>query len=203
VLFFSLFHGVLIWLYPKIVDILEPLSGKEKGKVFMDYMWRSLPMDNAADDVLMGTEFTEIWIPIKYTSQVMQLLKQQFEEKGFEASGFYATELYTGIKSEMWLGPSYKTDTFRVDLFWFINNPGNPAAKDGYYSQFWELLRKNNIPFRLHWGKFLPEYNYKEWTEYFREQYPRWDDFMKLRAERDPENIFLTHYWRRHLLGEE
>ena len=94
-------------------------------------------------------------------------------------------------------------DTFRVDFFWYINNPGNPAAKDGYFSQFWELLREHKIPFRLHWGKFLPEYNYKEWVEYFREQYPRWDDFMRLRAERDPHNIFLTSYWRRHLFGEE
>ncbi len=203
VLFFALFHGVLVWLYPRIVDILEPLSGKEGGKSFMDYVWRSLPMDNGADDVLMGTEFTELWIPIKYTARVMQLFKRQFEEKGFDATGYYATELYTGIKSDLWLSPSYKTDTFRVDLFWYINNPGNPAAKDGYFGQFWELLREHEIPFRLHWGKFLPEYNCKEWVEYFRKQYPRWDDFMKLRAERDPRNIFLTRYWRRHLLGEE
>ena len=203
VLLFSIFHGILIWLYPNIIDILEPLSGKEGGKSFIDYVWRSLPMDNAADDILMGTEFTELWIPVKYTTKVMQLLKRQFDEKGFDATGYYATELYTGIKSDLWLSPSYQTDTFRVDFFWYINNPGNPAAKDGYFSQFWELLREHKIPFRLHWGKFLPEYNYKEWVEYFREQYPRWDDFMRLRAERDPHNIFLTSYWRRHLFGEE
>ncbi len=202
VLFFAIFHFILVWLYPWIIDILEPLSGKEEGKSFMDYVWRSLPMDNGADDVLMGTEFTEMWIPLKYTSKVMQLLKHQFDDKKFEATGYYATELYTGIKSNFWMSPSYMTDTFRVDLFWYINNSGNPAGKDGYFGQFWELLRKNNVPFRLHWGKFRPEYDYKEWVSYFREQQPRWDDFMKLRAERDPRNIFLTNYWHRHLFGE-
>jgi hypothetical protein len=39
---------------------------------------------------------------------------------------------------------------------WYINNEGTPAAKDGFYSQFWELFHSNEVPFRLHWGKFLP-----------------------------------------------
>jgi D-arabinono-1,4-lactone oxidase len=90
----------------------------------------------------------------------------------------------------------------RVDAFWYTNNEGNPAGQDGFFKQFWDLFRANNIPFRLHWGKFLPEYDFQEWAVYFRSQYPRWDDFMKLRAQRDPKNIFLTDYWRRHLLGE-
>ena len=34
------------------------------------------------------------------------------------------------------------------------------------------------------------------WVDFFRAQYPRWDDFLRLRAERDPNNIFLTDYWR-------
>jgi FAD/FMN-containing dehydrogenase len=203
VLFFSTFRGLLIRVYPWIVDVLEPLTGKEEGKIFMDYVWRSLPMDNAADDVLMGTEFTELWIPVKYTAEVMRLLRQQFERRGFDATGYYATELYTGIKSDFWLSPSYKENVFRVDFFWHINNAGNPGSKDGYYAQFWELLRKHNIPFRLHWAKFLPEYDYKEWAEYMRSQYPKWDDFMRLRRERDPRNIFLTRYWQKHLFGEE
>ena len=170
--------------------------------MFMDYVWQSLPMDNGADDILMGTEFTEIFIPLTYTEKTMRLLKELYERKGLEAAGYYSNELYAGIKSEFWLSPSYKEDTFRVDLFWYINNDGNPAAKGGYYCQFWDMLRENNIPFRFHWGKFMPEYDYKAWADYYRSQYPRWDDFMKLRIEMDPRNIFLTKYWRLHLFGE-
>jgi hypothetical protein len=202
VLLFSIFRPALLWLYPKVVDLLQPVTERGKAQLFMDYMWSSLPMDNNADDILMGTEFTEIWIPIEHTEKAMGLLKNLFGEKGSEATGFYSTELYAGIKNDFWLSPAYGTDVFRVDLFWYINNEGDPAAKGGYYSQFWELFRDNGIPFRLHWGKFLPEYDCKEWAAYLRSQYPRWNDFMKLRAKRDPKNIFLSSYWSRHLLGE-
>jgi D-arabinono-1,4-lactone oxidase len=132
----------------------------------------------------------------------MRLLKELFDKGGFGAQGYYSTELYAGIKSNFWLSPAYGGDVFRVDVFWYINNEGNPAAKDGFYSQFWKLFRDNDVPFRLHWGKFFPEYDYAEWAAYLRSQYPRWDDFMKLCTERDPRNIFLSSYWRRHLFGE-
>jgi D-arabinono-1,4-lactone oxidase len=88
-------------------------------------------------------------------------------------------------------------------LIWYINNEDDPAIKGGYYTQFWELLRENDIPFRLHWGKYLPEYDYKGWVDYFKSQYPKWDDFLNLREARDPKNIFLTKYWKRHLYGVE
>jgi hypothetical protein len=200
-IFFGIFRPVLLWLYPKVVDILQPLTKQGNAQLFMDYMWRSLPMDDNADDILLGTEFTEIWIPIEHTLKSMNLLKRLFDEKGYAAQGFYSTELYAGIKSHFWLSPAYAVDVFRVDVFWYINNEGNPAAKDGFYSQFWELFRSNEVPFRLHWGKFLPEYDYAGWAAYLRSQYPRWDDFMDLRARRDPKNILLSSYWRRHLLG--
>ncbi|HJZ69616.1 MAG TPA: D-arabinono-1,4-lactone oxidase [Blastocatellia bacterium] len=202
VLFFSVFPPVLRLLYPAVVDILQPLTKNGKAQLFMDYMWRSLPMDDNADDILMGTEFTEIWIPLEHTQKSMQLLKELFDKGGYDAQGYYSTELYAGIESSFWLSPAYGGDVFRVDVFWYINNEGNPAAREGFYSQFWELFRGNDVPFRLHWGKFLPEYDYQDWAVYLKSQYARWNDFMKLRAARDPKNIFLSTYWRRHLFGE-
>lgn len=68
-------------------------------------------------------------------------------------------------------------------------------------AQFWKLFRDEGIPFRLHWGKYLPEYDHADWATYFRSQYPKWDAFVALRQQRDPKNVFLTNYWRRHLLG--
>ena len=60
------------------------------------------------------------------------------------------------------------------------------------------LLRDNDIPFRLHWGKFQPmdARGHRDWVDFFAAQYPRWDDFLELRRERDPNNIFLNAYWR-------
>ncbi len=208
VLILSIFRFLLKSLLPLVIKSLQPLTKNGKAAVFMDYYWRSLPMDNAADDILIGTEFTEIFIPLKYTEQVMQLLNEHYVNKGFSATSFYSTELYAGYKSKSWMNPGYgegeySNGTFRVDIFWYINNAGNPAGRDGYFKQFWDLFRNNNIPFRLHWGKFIPDYDFKEWTDYYRSQFPRWDDFLDLRKERDPKNIFLTNYWKLRLYGEE
>ena len=53
------------------------------------------------------------------------------------------------------------------------------------------------FPFRLHWGKFQPASGPDDrgWIDFFADQYPRWNDFLALRAQRDPNNIFLTGYW--------
>jgi D-arabinono-1,4-lactone oxidase len=178
---------------------MQPFTRRRKAPVFTDYYWRSLPMDNNADDESLGTEFTEIFVPLERTAEVMRLLKEHFDAGGYDATGFYAQELYAGYRSEFWMSPNYRQFTFRLDPFWYIDNDGDPSARDGFLAQFWELLRKHDIPFRLHWGKYLPNYDHAEWAAYYRTQYPRWDNFMEIRRQRDPKNIFLTDYWRQHL----
>ena len=202
----SIFRFLLRIILPFVIKILQPLSEKDKGTLFLDYYWRSLPMDNGADDILLGTEFTEIFIPIKYTERAMNLLNDIYIKKGYESTGFYSTELYAGYPSESWISPGYKDGeyadgTLRVDIFWYINNQGNPASKDGFFRQFWELFRNNNIPFRLHWGKFVPDYDHDDWAAYYRAQFSKLNDFLKIREIRDPKNIFLTSYWKRCFYG--
>ena len=79
VLFFNIFKPLLRWLYPTIVGIFQPLTKKGKQITFQDYYWRSLPMDNTADDLLLGTEFTELWVPLQYTEKCMSLLNDMFK----------------------------------------------------------------------------------------------------------------------------
>ena len=210
ILILSIVRPLLRLLLPIILRALQPLTKKGKAQLFMDYYWRSLPMDNAADDILMGTEFTEIWIPLEYTEKAMNLLNEMFTTVGYPATGFYSTELYAGYKSSAWMSPSYtdgndkyKDGTLRVDVFWYINNAGSPNSKGGFFQQFWDLFRDNDIPFRFHWGKFVPAYDFKEWAEYYRANLPKFTDFMALRAKRDPKNIFFTDYWKSRLTGEE
>lgn len=184
--------------FPKLIDLFQPMT-HGTPKVFMDHAWRSLPMDNAVDDILLSTEFTEIWVPLEETERVMSLLVEHFAQGGPEATGYFSTELYAATESRFWLSPSYGGPAFRIDPFWFTKNAGEPAERDGFFDQFWRLLRDKGIPFRLHWGKFLPAYDHHGWAEYFRHLYPRWDDFLVLRAQRDPHDVFLTDYWRTHL----
>jgi D-arabinono-1,4-lactone oxidase len=212
--FAGLIERELPTIYAKLMGIFIALDsdkpGVEQGEpeAFRDYSWQGLPMDNAADDEILPTGFTEIWLPLPRTQQVMQLLRSYFTapddpHESFRRTGLYAWELYAAKPTRLWMSASHtsgddewKDGVFRIDPYWFEANPGDPA--ETFFPQFWQLLRDNGVPFRLHWGKFQPESSpdSPQWVDFFKSQFPRWDDFLALRAERDPTTIFLTSYWR-------
>jgi hypothetical protein len=77
---------------------------------------------------------------------------------------------------------------------------GGSAAKYSSSSlQFWEALKP--FQFRPHWGKYLPfaSDNPRAWLDYISAQYPRWSDFMRLREQMDPRQVFVSDYWRSQL----
>jgi D-arabinono-1,4-lactone oxidase len=201
-------------IFPKLLSVFVPLDADKGGmqedepQCFRDWAWRGLPMDNQASDVLVPSEFTEMWTPLPRTQQVMELLNEYFtspkdDHESYHRTGTFAWELYSAEPTSFWMNASYtdgedewKDGVFRVDPYWFAGNAGDPVAE--LYEPVWQLLRDNDIPFRLHWGKFQPVYERgdRTWVDFFRSQYPRWDDFLRLREERDPNNIFLNGYWR-------
>lgn len=206
---------MLPYAYPEVLNIFVPLDSKKPApntgdpQHFQDYGWSGLPMDNQADDTLVPTEFTEIWLPISLTQQVMNILNTYFTspktaDEALAATGTYGWELYGAGPTGILMSPSYsdgndiwKDGVFRIDPYWFANNAGNPA--EVFYPALWNLLRSNGIPFRLHWAKFqpvIPQGDPEGWVGFFKEQYAQWDRFLSIRESKDPNNIFLTDYWR-------
>jgi hypothetical protein len=201
-------------LFPKLLSFFVPLDSARSGasRSFTDYAWHGLPMDNEASDVLLPTAFTELWLPLTETKRAMQVLHRYFsaagdDQESYRRTGIYAWELYAAQPTEFWLSPSYTTfadedewrhGAFRVDPYWFRENADDPIE---FYDGLWRHMRAAGIPFRLHWAKYQPVYSPYDptWVDYFKHQYPRWDDFLRLREERDPNNIFLTEYWRDRL----
>ncbi|HEY5286429.1 MAG TPA: hypothetical protein VIJ50_04925 [Solirubrobacteraceae bacterium] len=197
--------------YPKLVNAFVTLD-KDKDdhgpQRFADWAWHGLPMDNSTNDVVLPTEFTEAWLPLSQSRQVMGLLRDYFSEpkddhEALARTGTYAWELYAVMSERFWLNAAYSggqdewsEGTLRIDAYWFAGNAADPT--ETLYLGFWKLLRDAGIPFRLHWAKFQPSYapGDRTWVDFFSGQYPRWEDFLRLRAERDPNNIFLTGYWR-------
>ncbi len=142
---------------PYVIDtILDPFVtlGSEP---WQDTWMCGLPMDNQMDDQLWPTDFTELWIPIEKTAQVMRALRTFFAgggdpKKAYDHTGSFSCELYATAPSPFWMSPSYGGAMFRVDVFWFALNSGMPT--DEFYPRFWRLLKQFN--FRPHWGKYLP-----------------------------------------------
>jgi hypothetical protein len=184
---------------PKTQDFIEGVLNtllKDGTEEFWDSWYEGLPMDNGADDSLLPTEFTELFIDIDQTPELMRELQRFFAgDEGMNRTGAYAVELYPARRSKFWLSPSYARDSVRVDIFWFKTRKGNPDID--FYPQYWELLRK--FDFRFHWGKYLSAPDSSTGADYIRSQFPQWDKFMQLRDRMDPDGIFLTRYWSEHL----
>jgi hypothetical protein len=177
-----------------ILKIFEPVSIKHpKPQKFTDIWWNGLPMDNQMSDKLFPVWFTELWIPIHLTKEVMNDLKVFYENN--DHAGTFSCEIYAAGKNKFWFSPAYNTDVIRIDIFWFGHNPGDPSD---YYEYFWNELAKYN--FRPHWGKYLPKPDSARGVSYLKTQYAdTWQKWMDLRKQMDPYNLFLTKYWADHL----
>ncbi|MEM9070340.1 MAG: D-arabinono-1,4-lactone oxidase [Myxococcota bacterium] len=181
--------------------LMPPVLGlfvSDGAQVFYD-SWRcGLPMDNQMNDQLWPTDFTELWVPLDKTTEVMNTLREYYAGDGtpegaYAATGAFSCELYAAGSSDFWLSPAYDKDVFRVDVFWFGRNAGTP---EDFYAPFWERLKPYN--FRPHWGKWLPPAS-PAWQQYYRAQYPKLESFLELRAKLDPNGIFANDYWSQHL----
>jgi hypothetical protein len=165
-------------------------SGAAGSQKFREAWCDALPMDNRVDYFWTPTEFSEMWVPVEKTQAVMRALRDHYERSDLTQVGTYSVEIYGTPQSRFWLSPAYQQDVVKFDMFWFGKNHGDPAQV--FYPQFWQIMRQFDC--RFHWGKYMPVD-----PAYLREQYPRWDDFMALRQELDPHQVFVTPYWRERL----
>ncbi|MDZ4714730.1 MAG: D-arabinono-1,4-lactone oxidase [Cytophagales bacterium] len=180
-------------IFPAVLDIFVKLDGPDGPQRFCDVWYTGLPMDNQMSDKLMPVWFTELWISIDQTQQVMAALKKFYDDKP-ENAGKFSCEIY-GTKSNMfWLSPSYGTDVVRIDVFWYADSSGDPRE---YYQKFWELLAP--YKFRPHWGKYLPAPDSQQGVSYLQGNYPKWQAWKNLRDELDPYQLFVNDYWRAQL----
>ncbi|OJH40727.1 D-arabinono-1,4-lactone oxidase [Cystobacter ferrugineus] len=183
---------VLRELKPGSKTVPPDTKGKQE---FWDYWYSSLPMDNDVSDFLMPTEFTELWIPLEKTQEVMNKLRDFYDQGGLGATGSYSCEIYAAKADSLWLSPAYKQDVVRVDVFWFHDLFRDEAALKAFYQQYWDLLKEYD--FRPHWAKYMPGGDMG--PEYLAQRYPQWNQFLALRAKMDPKQLFVTDYWREAL----
>ncbi len=184
--------------YPNLIgraSLIKLLLTDINKKIdFWDTWWQGLPMDNDIDEKALTATFLEMWIPFEKSEMALERLEKYYKEKKWEATDHFVCELYCAPASPFWLSPSYNRDTLRLDFIWFTKNRESPLLD--YYPQFLDLFA--DCDFRLHWGKCLFSVPAKG-KEYLKQQYPKWNDFLKLRELLDPDQIFLNNYWKEYL----
>jgi hypothetical protein len=192
-----------------IATVLAPFvtTGKDGAPAiqeFSDRGFMGLPLDNQMDDLLMPTWFTELWVPFTpgdgRVQDTIARLRRCFDADGtaegaYAATGAFAFELYVARRDDtFFLSPATGSHAFRVDVFWFGTNQGNPVTT--FYRQFWDILEP--LGYRLHWGKFLPSPNAAR-PDRLTKPYPQWERWNAVRERVDPTGLFMTRYWREHL----
>jgi FAD/FMN-containing dehydrogenase len=205
----GLMRRVRAWVPHYIHSILGPFVSTGPGgapniQEFSDRGFMGLPLDNQMDDVLMPTWFTEMWVPFTpgdgRVQETIARLRRLFDADGtaegaYAATGAFAFELYVAKRDEtFFLSPASGSHAFRVDVFWFGHNAGNPVTD--FYPQFWHALEP--LGFRLHWGKFLMPPDPAR-ANRLTAPYEHWQRWLAVRDRVDPNGVFLTRYWREHL----
>lgn len=202
---------LLKWAAPHLIStILSPFvalgpGGAPAVQHFQDVWYLGLPMDNGMDDLLMPTYFTEIWIPFTEAggevNRAIAALRKLFDADGtaegcYAATGPFSIELYATKGGKTFhLDPAYgDEDLFRVDVFWFGYNGGDPV-KD-FYPAFWKAL--DGLEYRLHWGKFLPTPEQMAPSK-LTSRFAKFEAWKAARKKADPKDVFLTQYWKAHL----
>ncbi len=162
---------------------------------FRDTWWQGLPMDDCMDERFMPVNFLEMWLPLRHAATALRLLRARFERDGYAATGSFAVELYPGAPARAWLSPGHGDEpSLRINVFCLESVA--PAVRQRLFAALLDCL--DDLDVRLHWGKHLYEQPGRT-AQRCRARYPRWSDFLALRAECDPDCLFVNDYWRAHL----
>lgn len=181
--------------------LLGILVKKGDFQQFCDHWYNALPVDDQAlIDTYMDTAFTEVWLPISKTSEVMAALHDMLA-KDPSSAGNFAIEIYSAKAAPFWLSAAFERDVIRVDPYWWKNNAfGQP---EDFFSKYWNRLLQIEGA-RLHWGKYIPKPGQKFGDvifgiNYLNNHYANFSRWQALRAKFDPEQIFVNNYWRQTL----
>jgi D-arabinono-1,4-lactone oxidase len=151
----------------------------------------------------MRVQFTEIWFPIEKTEEVYDRLVNLFKEKS-NSGGNLGVEVYGAKASPFWLSMSFERNVLRIDPYWWEHNKVGKLYD--FFNVFWKSLLEVEGA-RCHWGKHQPHVGevfrgIKYGPDYMRDVYPKFDKWLEKRAKFDPQQKFMTGYWR-GLLGVE
>ncbi|GAA5863346.1 hypothetical protein JCM8547_006954 [Rhodosporidiobolus lusitaniae] len=118
------------------------------------------------------------------------------QEPGYPLKAHFPIEIRFTEADDVWLSPTYKQRATYLGTIQY--RPFNlPVPYRSHFTLFSSLLHRR-FSGRPHWAKshHLP-------PSELRKLYPKFDDFLAVRARVDPQGVLANSYVKRHLLGTE
>lgn len=129
----------------------------------------------------------EYSVPLAAVPQVMRELRRMIERRGFTIS--FPIEVRATGSDALWLSPAVERESGYIAVHRYFRDPDRE-----YFHEAEAIFA--DYEGRPHWGKM-----HTRDAEQLRALYPRFDDFVALRNQLDPDRVFANDYLRR-VLGE-
>ncbi|KAG6825837.1 hypothetical protein H0H92_002246 [Tricholoma furcatifolium] len=184
----------------QILSEFTPFSAAK----FVDTWYKALATDNGFKDDIIPMAFTEVWVDPKDATKAVKIINDLHTKDG-SSIGNLPIELYSAKKSPFWLSPAYTGPKIRIDIIFnqYNTEQGNFKAPFKYYppekffGKYWAALDVAKIRYTTHWGKYRPDS--QATSVYLKENYPKHEEWLALRAALDPDQIFVSPYWAKYL----
>ncbi|WP_136707830.1 D-arabinono-1,4-lactone oxidase [Agromyces sp. H66] len=162
---------------PRFARLVERLSG---GRDFTDFS----PSVFTTHRSVRFREM-EYAVPLEAVPDAFREVRALIERKGWRIS--FPIEVRAAASDENWLSTAYGRETGYIAVHRYFRE--DPTE---YFAAVEEIMR--GFDGRPHWGKM-----HTQTAETLRELYPRFDDFLRVRDELDPERRFANPYLDRVL----
>jgi FAD-linked oxidoreductase len=129
----------------------------------------------------------EYAIPLEAVPDAFRDVRALIERSGWRIS--FPIEVRAAASDDNWLSTAYGRDTGYIAVHRYLREDPGP-----YFAAVEAVMRSYGG--RPHWGKM-----HSQGAESLREAYPRFDDFLRVRDELDPERRFANPYLER-VLGD-
>jgi FAD/FMN-containing dehydrogenase len=117
-------------------------------------------------------------VPYQDTIKVLQKMREYFRAKNHYP--IFPIEFRPAPADKFWMSSAYERE---ITAFALLAHRNGRCDAQPFYREMAEFLTQ--FDYRIHWGMQI----IKERT-YLSRQYPHWQDFIKLKKEMDPHNIF-------------
>ena len=171
----------LVKLFPSLANRISSFSGKAvQNGVFVNYNHLMLSTPRLVTFTDMEYAF-----PIAQFKTVIQEIEKTIHEENLKEHFPIVCRFVKG--DDIYLSHAYNQDMAYISL----HNYGKRNYPE-YFNKLEQIFIKHNG--RPHWGKF---HSLKK--NALKKRYPKWDDFMEIRKQLDPDGIFVNDYLKKLL----
>lgn len=119
-------------------------------------------------------------VPAAKMRTILEEIRDCVNERGFAVH--FPIECRYVRGDDLWLSPAHGRDSAYIAVHMYKG-----MAHEHYFAALEQIFQRYGG--RPHWGK-MHTMNHEQ----FRESYPKWNDFVRLRAELDPGGTFMNPY---------